>query len=80
MSHLDDVIVQQYVRFDTPADQIVSDPHLSEGFRAAVNAQLPTDSQVTLPALNRRILTLRKRGEDNGGLPRLRRSYRGRDA
>lgn len=80
MSHLDDVIVQQYVQFDTPADQIVIDPHLSERFREAVNAQLPSDSHITLPALNRRILNLRKRGKDNGGLPWLRRSYHGRDA
>lgn len=74
MSKLDNVIIEQYVRFDTPADQIVSDPHVSERFQQAVNAELTPQEQIELPALNRRILNLRKRGEDKGGLPRLRRS------
>lgn len=78
MSHLDDAIVEQYVRFDTPADQIVSDPELAEEFRQAVNQELSPEEQVALSDLNRRVLNLRKRGKDKGGLPRLRRSYHGR--
>ena len=50
-NHNDDVIFQQYVQFDTPADQIVSDPDFLERFCEAANASLPSDSHVTLPPL-----------------------------
>ena len=79
MSLLDSVIIEQYIRFDTPADQIVSDPEVSHRFQRAVNANLSPEEQVDLPVLNHQILNLRKRGENNGGLPRLRRSYGGRN-
>ncbi len=79
MNTLDRVILEQYVLFDTPADQIVSDPNVSAVFRDAVNQHLGDGEQVDVCQLNKRILSLRKRGEANGGLPRLRRSYSGRN-
>lgn len=79
MAQLDDVIVEQYARFDTPADQLVSDLPFFERFRETRNSQLPSDSHFTLSGLNRRIVNLRKRGDDDGDLARLRRSDHGRD-
>lgn len=78
VERLDRVIVETYGRFDTPADQIVADPHLAAEFGQKVNAQLPGDQQVDQATLNKRILNLRRRGEGKGGLPRLRRDYNGR--
>ncbi len=78
MQVLDSAIIAEYVKFDTPADQIVSDPHLSIEFGTAVNSRLPTEERVDQTTLNRRVLNLRRRGEDKGGLPRLRRGYNGR--
>jgi len=75
---LDRVIVETYVRFDTPADQIVADPDLAGQFGDAVNGRLPREDQVDLATLNKRLLNLRRRGEEKGGLPRLRRDYNGR--
>lgn len=77
---LDKAIIKQYLRLDIPVDQILSDPETARQFHQAVNDQIPGDSQVDLFTLNRRLLNLRKRGADKGGLPRLRRSYRGRSA
>ena len=46
MNTLDRVILEQYVLFDTPADQIVSDPNVSAVFRDAVNQHLGDGEQV----------------------------------
>jgi hypothetical protein len=78
MESLDAVIVSEYPKFNTPADQIVSDPELSTKFHGVVNRRLPASQRVDLATFNKRILNLRRRGEDNGGLPRLRRDYNGR--
>ena len=78
MDQLDSVIVEQYVRFDTPADQIVADPEVSAEFTHKVNSKLPAVQRVDPATINWRLLTLRKRGEDKGGLPRLERRYNGR--
>jgi hypothetical protein len=78
MERLDQAILQTYVRFDTPADQIVADPDLATSFGQEVNAQLSRAQQVDQATLNKRLLNLRRRGEEKGGLPRLRRDYHGR--
>jgi hypothetical protein len=78
MESLDSAIISEYGKFNTPADQLVCDPQVSEAFRKAVNRRLPPDAQVDLPALNKRVLNLRRRGEAKGGLPRLCREYNGR--
>jgi|GEM_PF-545489 len=76
---VDTVIRQKYEFFDTPVDQIVSDESLAKKFAKLVNAELPDSDKVELTWLKQRLLSLRKRGEDKGGLPRIRRSYFGRD-
>lgn len=76
--NLDSVIVAQYVEFGIPADNIVADPKVSAEFTRKVNSRLPNADQVDSATVNRRLLNLRKRGEDKGGLPRLERRYNGR--
>ena len=78
MMTLDEAIIAEYKRLNTPADQIVSDPEISGRFADAVNGRLPAKNQEDLTAINKRLLNLRRRGEDNGGLPRLCRNYNGR--
>lgn len=77
MEILDKVIINAYVSFDTPADRIVADPKLAGEFHAAVSQHLGDDC-IELADLNKKLLNMRRRGEDKGGLPRLRREYRGR--
>lgn len=79
MVALDNVIVDQYRQFNTPADQIVSNPDLAQQFFDAVTKAFEGECELDLVLLNRRLLSLRKRGEENGGLPRLRRAYSGRN-
>jgi hypothetical protein len=78
MESLDSVIVSEYPQFNVPADQIVADPELSTKFLGKVNKQLPANQRVDVATFNKRLLNLRRRGEENGGLPRLRRDYNGR--
>jgi hypothetical protein len=78
MQGLDSVIISEYVKLNVPADQIVTDPAIAGDFRKAVNSHLPKERQVDQATLNKRLLNLRRRGEDNGGLPRQKRRYNGR--
>jgi len=78
MALLDQVIRAEYKRFDTPVDQIVSNPELAGEFTASVKAKLPADGEVDIATVNWRLMTLRKRGQDKGGLPRIRNAYKGR--
>ncbi|QDT82280.1 hypothetical protein Mal35_57730 [Gimesia maris] len=75
----DKVIIEEYVLFNVPADQIVVDPTLAEAFLQRVNRRLPDESKFTQADLNKRLINLRRRGQANGGLPRLRRNYSGRN-
>lgn len=75
---LDSVIITEYPLYGVPADQIVADPVLSAEFQLRVNRQLPPESQVDYATFNKRLLNLRRRGQENGGLPRLERGYSGR--
>jgi hypothetical protein len=68
---LDSTILAEYTKLATPADRIVADPQLAATLRDAVNRRLPAELQVDQESLNRRLLNLRRRGEANGGLPRL---------
>ena len=73
---LDDAIRSCYLDFDTPVDAIVSDPAVAEQFTKLVNSGLSAKAAVA--DVNKRLLSLRKRGESNGGLVRLRREFNGR--
>jgi hypothetical protein len=74
----DAIIVAVYVTFDQPADRIVADPRMLGEFAELVNRQLPESDQFEIHEMGRRLLNLRRRGQANGGLPRLRRGYYGR--
>lgn len=60
-----------YIEYDTPCDRLVSDPEKLTAFTIAYAEQ--TGQTIGPAQLGRRPLSLRKRGEANGGLPRLRR-------
>ncbi|ADB15252.1 hypothetical protein Psta_0565 [Pirellula staleyi DSM 6068] len=75
----DRVICDQYAAVPHTADEIVSDPELSEGFLKLVNQHLPPGQQYDAAQLNKRLLNLRRRGEDNGGLIRKQRGFNGRN-
>jgi hypothetical protein len=77
---LDQVIREQYVVFDTPVEGIVGDPKVAAEFAKLVNAACPAKQKADLAEVNHRLFTLRKRGAEKGGLPRLRRAYKGRKA
>lgn len=80
-SHVDrdDVVRREYAAIDETADQIVTDPSLAESFCQQVNAQLAAELQFDIAELNARLLNLRRRGEENGGLVRKQRRFRGRN-
>ncbi len=61
-------IRQVYVEFDTPADVVVTDPHLREEVATEVRNR-SDEEDMTTDQVMRRLLQLRKAGQ----LPRLRR-------
>ncbi|PQO27381.1 hypothetical protein C5Y96_17725 [Blastopirellula marina] len=78
VKEVDDVIIAVYVMVDVPADQVVADHDVAERFLSEVNSRLSGALHLDQKALNKRLINLRRRGEDNGGLPRLRNNYHGR--
>jgi hypothetical protein len=73
MTSIDSVIIEEYAKLGIPADQNVADPQVSAQFHDAVMDRLPDELHVDQATLNKRLLNLRRRGEDKGGLPRLQR-------
>jgi hypothetical protein len=68
---LDDAIRRAYVEFGTVADEIVVMDKLSRKFTQDVNRLLAGTISVSIQDVKRRLLTLRRRGQARGGLPRL---------
>ena len=78
MSLFDDTtLIEMYREYDTPCDTLISDQAEFLPFVADYTSR--TGQQVESSELARRLLALRKMGEAKGGLPRLRRSYNGRN-
>ncbi len=77
---LDDVIREEYRQFGVAVDKIASDPAVSKEFLARIRSRLGRQESLKVADINWRLMTLRKRGEANGGLPRLERAYNGRTA
>jgi hypothetical protein len=75
---LDEAIIAAYRHHQVPADRIVADPTLNAQFAQTVLGNLDTSTFVDIGTINHRLLNLRRRGQANGGLPRLQRDYRGR--
>jgi len=73
----DDILREKYVEYDTPCDQLVSDPVSLQSF-AEDYAQRP-GQELEATHVSLRLLTLRKLGQPKGGLPKLRRAYNGRN-
>ena len=71
-----ETVIQLYVEYNVPADRLVSNPRLL--FRFTSDYATRIGEKVPASDLGQAILNLRKRGEDNGGLPKLRRQYFGR--
>ena len=65
-------VQETYREYDTPADQLVADHELATRFTEAVNSRLPQNLRMTVTRCNSLTLSLRKKGEDKGGLPKLR--------
>lgn len=73
----DTIIREMYREYSIPCDTLVSDQERLLPF--AQDYMQRTDHEVEPKHLAKRLLTLRKLGEDKGGLPRLRRRYNGRN-
>ena len=78
-SGIDQAIVEVYASFPLPPDQIVCQPGASADFTNLVNARLPEGEQTDVATVNKRLLNLRRRGQDKGGLPRRWRNFNGRN-
>ena len=72
----DGLLVTMYVEYDVPCDRLVSNPETLATF--AEDYANRTGQEVDRASLSHHMLNLRRRGQDKGGLPRLRRSYCGR--
>jgi len=75
----DIVICREYEEIPEAVDDILTDPDVLQRLLTAVNENLPPQSRFSAKDLGKRLLTLRKRGQDNGGLVRKHRSYSGRN-
>ncbi len=73
----DATIREMYREYNIPCDTLVSDQEQLLPFSDDYIHR--TGHKVKHTHLAHHLLKLRKRGEDNGGLPRLRRVYNGRN-
>jgi hypothetical protein len=73
----DDVLREMYVKNNLPCDRLVSDPERLLAFTKSYADR--TGQEIDPADLAHRLLTLRKLGEAKGGLPRLRRTFSGRN-
>ena len=69
-SPLDSAIAAVYEQVGETVDGILTDPAKAVEFARAVNRKLPKDCAAGESEILQRMLTLRKRGEKAGGLPR----------
>ncbi len=67
-----EAVQETYLEYDTPADQIVASHDSATCFADSVNSRLPDNLKMTVTKCNSLTLSLRKKGEDKGGLPKLR--------
>lgn len=78
MTFSDSVIRETYKEFNASlpepvtADDILCDPALEESFWAKAYQKSPIPSDLDRASCNKRLLALRKLGENKGGLPRTR--------
>lgn len=81
---LDQAIRKVYLalaqKHDVGADKLVTDSQLSAEFIREVQRALPANQKADADTIRWRTLTLRKRGEEKGGLPKTQRAFNGRSA
>ncbi len=65
-----EIICDLYRETDIPCDSLVSSPIYMDSFTLRYN-QLANDN-LSAKEMAKKLLSLRKKGQDNGGLPRLR--------
>lgn len=75
MLHIE-ILIRMYVEYDVPCDRLVSDPEQLQMFTKDYCQR--TGQDVKPAVVSHALLNLRRAGEVNGGLPRLRRQYNGR--
>lgn len=73
----DNILKEMYVEYNIACDRLVSDPENLLSFTKDYAER--TGQQIEAAQVSHRLLTLRKLGQDKGGLPRLRRTYHGRN-
>lgn len=73
----DSILRAMYTEYDIPCDRLVSDPAMFGPFASDYIER--SGHEVEPAALAHHMLNLRRRGEANGGLRRLRRGYNGRN-
>ena len=76
----DEVLRKCYAQTIDAVDEIVGDPEILAKFLERVNMDLPPSHHFTRKEISKRLFTLRKRGEDNGGLARKHRQFNGRNS
>jgi len=72
-----ELLKHMYVEYDITCDELVSNPDTLKIFVQDYSGRIGKD--VKPSKLSHHLLNLRRRGEDNGGLPRLRRRFFGRN-
>lgn len=74
---MDDQLIRDlYVVYDIPADALIVDHPQLSAFTYTYNSR--RQSMVLPGEIAKRLMQLRKKGHDNGGLPRLRKDENGR--
>jgi len=76
-SFKNEVLKKMYREYDIPCDRLVSNPNLLQSFTQDYIGR--SGHVVELAQLGHQMLNLRRKGEANGGLSRLRRRYNGRN-
>lgn len=71
MDPIEGVIIDEYVKFDVPADRIAADPAVGGQFADKVNPRLPAKLRLSVAELNKKTLNMRKSGK----LPKLRNGH-----
>jgi len=86
VDRLDGAIREAYVRFNAgtadivSADKIATTPAILKNFVRLLRQVAPKGMTIDSETVGWRLLTLRKRGADKSGLPRISRDYFGRQA
>ena len=73
VKELDEALRQAYAEMGVSSDQLLSYDDKWGRFASSVRRRLPPEAAITQGDIKKRLVSLRKRGEKRGGLPRIRR-------